>query len=68
MCQEIIHRCKYCKRDYICELADFLCPTINYDKDQLMCDTCRAHLEEGIKKNKIRDFEAWEEKEDDYKN
>jgi hypothetical protein len=45
MCQDLIHRCKYCNKDYHCDLEDFLCPTINYDTDQNMCKECRGRLE-----------------------
>jgi hypothetical protein len=29
-------------------LKNYLCPTVNYDRDQLMCDLCRARLEQEL--------------------
>jgi hypothetical protein len=62
MCQELIHRCKYCNKDYICTDSDLLCPTINYDKDKNLCPSCRRDLEVALREEEIREFEEFEEK------
>lgn len=52
MCYELIHRCKYCNRDYECDKPLLLCPTINYDTDKNMCDDCRLRLEYELQEQK----------------
>jgi len=48
MCYLHIHQCRYCKNEYECALDNYLCPTINFDRDQLMCDICRDRLEREL--------------------
>ena len=45
MCYLHVHTCKYCGNEYQCKLKDYMCPTINFDRDKEMCDICRARLE-----------------------
>ena len=45
MCYLHIHTCKYCNNEYQCSLKNYICPTINFDRDQLLCDLCRNRLE-----------------------
>lgn len=55
MCYEHYHNCKYCNTHYICSLPNKQCPTVNFDKDKNMCDTCRSTLEEIIKDFELKD-------------
>jgi hypothetical protein len=55
MCYEHYHNCKYCKAHYRCALANKLCPTINFDADKNMCDSCRASLEELVEEMSFRE-------------
>lgn len=48
MCYQISHPCSYCYDEYICDLSNKLCPTINGDVDKNLCDNCRLRLEELI--------------------
>jgi hypothetical protein len=49
MCYEHHHKCKYCNKEYHCDLDNNICPSINYDADALMCDLCRKELERELK-------------------
>jgi hypothetical protein len=48
MCYLHVHQCKYCKSEYECALENYICPTINFDRDQLLCDLCRKRLEDEL--------------------
>jgi hypothetical protein len=40
MCSEHFHVCKVCDRAYPCEEPNWVCPTLNFDENAQMCDTC----------------------------
>jgi hypothetical protein len=48
MCYHKFHTCKYCGNEYLCDLKNWICPTINNDEDSEMCDDCRNKLEEEL--------------------
>ena len=70
MCYEVYHHCKYCGRNYPCNLDNYMCPTINGDADRNMCDECRAkekrdfkrHLEDYGQPSGTLSIEEWENK------
>ena len=51
MCDSLFHTCKFCGSDYVCELDNYLCPSINHDKNELMCALCAKKEQE--------DFSEW---------
>jgi len=48
MCYQKFHGCKYCGAQYLCDLQNWVCPTISNDEDRNMCDECRARLEKEL--------------------
>lgn len=40
MCDLKIHECKVCKKEYICNVVNWLCPTVGGDENGLMCENC----------------------------
>ena len=69
MCYDLYHVCRYCNNQYECSLDNYICPTINRDVDERMCDICRAKEASDYKKwldetssNKSVSIDDWENK------
>lgn len=43
MCSYHIHECKVCHKNYPCEEPDWVCPTLNFDENALMCPVCELN-------------------------
>lgn len=50
MCFQLYHECKYCNNQYECSLPNYICPSVNHDEDEFMCDSCRTREAEAYKK------------------
>jgi len=48
MCYQHFHNCKYCKNQYECKDANYICPTINNDVDRFMCIVCKDREREDF--------------------
>jgi len=48
MCYIKFHQCKYCNKEYDCNIQTSLCPTRNNDRDANMCDECRGKIEDEL--------------------
>lgn len=48
MCRDHIHQCKSCQTDYECVMPNWLCPTLNFDADGLLCEPCKEKLVQEI--------------------
>lgn len=40
MCSEHFHTCKNCGKGYTCDELDWVCPTMNFDENALLCKDC----------------------------
>lgn len=40
MCSELHHVCKVCKKEYLCDQPDWVCPTLNFDENAKLCEKC----------------------------
>lgn len=66
MCDLKTHTCKTCKKDYVCNVSNWLCPTVNSDENRNMCEDCEyqfaLELEEYEKEETLReDRRRWEQ-------
>jgi len=50
MCYLKFHKCKFCSVEYPCNLPNYVCPSINADREADMCKDCLKELEERIQK------------------
>lgn len=57
MCYDLFHICKYCNDQYECSLPNYVCPSINHDEDELMCNPCRKReaiaFKEAMARNEV---------------
>lgn len=48
MCYLKFHKCRFCSTEYLCNLPNYHCPSINGDRDADMCALCKQKLEDLI--------------------
>lgn len=46
MCSERHHICKMCQKEYDCNEADWICPSMNFDENANLCTDCEKEYHE----------------------